>query len=264
MRASCSSRVRFDVRITSGRARGPDRPDLGDRDLEVGEQLQQERLELVVGAVDLVDQQHRRLWVVVLDGVQQRPALEELPAEQLVQALLAAAGLGGLERADIEQLARVAPVVERVGDVDALVALQPDQAAAGDVGEHLRQLGLADARLALQQQRLLEHQRQVQHGGQPAIGQVGVFAERVGQRIDGVRRHGSTIPGRFRATRSPSRVRHARVTQHLRLAPVWHSWQAVQPVRSPYADPDPAIFCHNPRSTTPGPRDAGGMAVTPT
>ena len=31
---------------------------LGDRDLEVGEELEQEGLELVVGAVDLVDQQH--------------------------------------------------------------------------------------------------------------------------------------------------------------------------------------------------------------
>ena len=33
---------------------------LGNRDLEVGEEFEQERLEFVVGAVDLVDQQHRR------------------------------------------------------------------------------------------------------------------------------------------------------------------------------------------------------------
>ena len=38
---------------------GADRADLGDRDLEVGEELEQEGLELVVGPVDLVDQQHR-------------------------------------------------------------------------------------------------------------------------------------------------------------------------------------------------------------
>src|SRR5580704_5617541 len=36
-----------------------DRADLGDADLEVGEHLKQESLELVVGPVDLVDQQHR-------------------------------------------------------------------------------------------------------------------------------------------------------------------------------------------------------------
>ena len=36
-----------------------DRADLGDRDLEVGQDLEQERLELLVGAVDLVDEQDR-------------------------------------------------------------------------------------------------------------------------------------------------------------------------------------------------------------
>ena len=38
-----------------------DRAEFGDRDLIVGEELEQERLEFLVGAVDLVDQQHRRL-----------------------------------------------------------------------------------------------------------------------------------------------------------------------------------------------------------
>jgi hypothetical protein len=36
-----------------------DRPDLGNRDLEVGEQLEEECLELLVGPVELVDQQYR-------------------------------------------------------------------------------------------------------------------------------------------------------------------------------------------------------------
>ena len=34
---------------------------LGDRDREVGEEFEQERLELVIGAVDFVDQQHGRI-----------------------------------------------------------------------------------------------------------------------------------------------------------------------------------------------------------
>ena len=37
---------------------GLDRAELGDGDLIVGEDLEQERLELRIGAVDLVDQQH--------------------------------------------------------------------------------------------------------------------------------------------------------------------------------------------------------------
>ena len=42
-----------------GRLVGGDRPELGHGDREVGEHLEQERLELVVGPVELVDQQHR-------------------------------------------------------------------------------------------------------------------------------------------------------------------------------------------------------------
>ena len=45
------------------------------RDLEVRQQLEQEGLELLVGAVDLVDQQHRRLELP--DGGEQR-ALEQI------------------------------------------------------------------------------------------------------------------------------------------------------------------------------------------
>ena len=59
-----------------------DRADLGDADLEVGEHLEQERLELVVGPVHLVDQQHR--LVTGADRFQQRPLQQELRAEQLV------------------------------------------------------------------------------------------------------------------------------------------------------------------------------------
>ena len=104
--------------------RGGDRPQLRDRDREVGQELEQERLELVVGAVDLVDQQHRRA-AVVLERLQQRPAQQELRPEQLARRR---ARLG---RPDRQQLALVVPVVDRVVEVDALVALEPDQLGAG-------------------------------------------------------------------------------------------------------------------------------------
>jgi hypothetical protein len=76
---------------------GPDRPDLGDRHLEVGEELEQERLELVVGAVDLVDEQDRCNRVVVLDRVQQRPAQHELAAEHVVDGV-GRRRMGGFQR----------------------------------------------------------------------------------------------------------------------------------------------------------------------
>ena len=56
------------------RVRGPDRADLRDRHARVREQLEQERLEVVVGAVDLVDQQHRGPRAGVLERAEERAA----------------------------------------------------------------------------------------------------------------------------------------------------------------------------------------------
>ena len=64
------------------RGRGPHGAELGDRDLVGREHLEQERLELVVGPVDLVDQQHRR---ALLERLQHRAGEQEA---RVVQALL--------------------------------------------------------------------------------------------------------------------------------------------------------------------------------
>ena len=66
-----------------------------------------------------------------------------------------AAGLGG---AQVQQLAGVVPVVHGLRGVDALVALQSDQLAAGPAADDLGDLGLADPGFALQQQRPLQRQ----------------------------------------------------------------------------------------------------------
>ena len=57
--ASDSSRARLEVSTTTGARRARSVPSSGTRDLEVGEQLEQKRFELLVGLVDLVDQQER-------------------------------------------------------------------------------------------------------------------------------------------------------------------------------------------------------------
>ena len=134
-----------------------DAAELGDRDLEVGEHLQQHRLELLVGLVDLVDQQHDRL--LGCDRGHQRPREQELLAEDVVLHL-APAGLAGLGL-DAQQLLAVVPLVQRLRLVEALVALQPHELAAEVVRERLRQLGLADAGGTLDQHRLAELRRQV-------------------------------------------------------------------------------------------------------
>ena len=101
--------------------------ELGDRDLEVGEHLEQHRLELLVGLVDLVDQEHDRL--LGGDGVEERTGEHELLAEDVVLDLLPAR-VGGLGL-DPQQLLAVVPLVQRLGLVEPLVALEADQPAPG-------------------------------------------------------------------------------------------------------------------------------------
>jgi hypothetical protein len=67
-----------------------------------------------------------------------------------------------------------------VCDVDALVALQPYQPPAERLAQDLRALGLADAGLTLEQQRLAQRQRDGQDGGEPAIREVRALAEAFG------------------------------------------------------------------------------------
>ena len=97
-------------------AAGADGAELGNRDLEVGEHLEEKCFELLVGPVDLVDQEHDGL--VGVDRLEQRPPDQELGPEQLVL------GHGSLlRRADVQQLAGVVPLVDRVRDIEPLVAL---------------------------------------------------------------------------------------------------------------------------------------------
>ena len=116
-----------------------DGADLRDADLEVRQHLEQERLELVVRAVHLVDQQHRP--VAGPDRLQQRPLQQELGAEQLVDRLFSHRLVLG-QRPDLQHLPGVVPLVQRLAGVDALVALEPDELAAEDRGEHLGHLPL--------------------------------------------------------------------------------------------------------------------------
>ena len=85
MTASDSSRVALEVSTTNGPAYGGHRAQLGDGHLEVGEHLEQQALDLDVGLVDLVDEQHRRL--LAPDRGQQRPGEQELLGEDVVVGL---------------------------------------------------------------------------------------------------------------------------------------------------------------------------------
>ena len=164
-----------------GRKRvGRDPADLGDRHRELRQDLQQEGLELVVGPVELVDQQHRA--AARPDRRQQRPFHEELGTEEILDV-----GLGGrgIHRAHRDELPRVVPFVQGLRRVDALVALEPDEPSTEQRREHLPHLGLADPGFPLQKQRLAERQGQVDGGGERPVGEIGVRAELLAQLIDG-------------------------------------------------------------------------------
>ena len=159
--------------MTSGGVGGADRAELGNRDLELREQLEQVALELLVGAVDLVDQQHRRPRPRRVDGLQQRPLDRGTPrctarAGRASRSSVA----GGFEDAQLEQLPRVVPLVDRVRDVEPLVALQPDQIGVERPRRRRGERRLADAGLALEKQRPPEPQRQEQRHREAAVGDV--------------------------------------------------------------------------------------------
>ena len=87
---------------------------------------------------------------------------------------------GALARLDGEQLALIVPLVERGVLVEPFVALQADQLGAVHGGQRLGDFGLADAGLALQQQRPLEEIHQPQRGRDVAIGDVADGGETFG------------------------------------------------------------------------------------
>src|SRR4051794_17217939 len=202
-----------------------DAAELGDGDLEVAEDLEQHRLELLVGLVDLVDEQHDRLGAG--DRRHERALQQELLAEDVVLDLVPAGVVAALGL-DAQQLLAVVPLVERLGLVEALVALQAHEGPVEVAAHRLGELGLADTGGALDEDRLAEARgeegdergrlaRQVpgarqagadvlggggQRGGHVVLGEYGPHAR--GLRHPGgagARRHGARRPDRHRRAR---------------------------------------------------------------
>ena len=150
--------------------RGLHRAHFRDGDLKVGQHFEQKRLEGLVGAVDLVDQQHRRAGGVGLERLKQRALDQKALGKHVVFEPVAVMLAFGLGDADGDHLRGVIPLIDRGGDVEALVALQPDQPAAERRGQHLGDLGLADAGLAFEENRPAHLERQIKHGAERAVG----------------------------------------------------------------------------------------------
>ena len=115
-----------------------DRADLGNGHLEIGQDLEQQRFELVVRLVHLVEQEHAT--VLFTQRLQQRARLQELLGEEDVAELVQTGHRlreplralqnfieGLLQHLCIEQLLAVLPLVDGLGLVETLVALQADE-----------------------------------------------------------------------------------------------------------------------------------------
>ena len=165
------------------RLRSVNGADLRDRHLVVGQDLQQERLELLVRLVDLVDQQHRAARL--LQRAQQRPRLQELLREEDVAERVQLVQRGGqgvgrpqhvadlvLQDLGVEKLLAVFPLIQRLRLVQSLVALHADQRQVEERRDRLGELGLADAGRPFHQDRLLQMLGEIDGGGDLPAGDV--------------------------------------------------------------------------------------------
>ena len=110
--------------------------------------------------------------VLRLHRLEQRPADEVALGEELLGERVPVGRALRLGGADRHHLRRKVPLVDGAGGVEALVALQADEAAAEGLGQRLGDLGLADPGLAFEEERPSELQRQEDDGGEPAAGDV--------------------------------------------------------------------------------------------
>ena len=180
--------------MTSGGSAARTVPEFGDGDLELREQFEQIAFELLVGAIDLVDQQDGRPQPRRVDCLQQRALDEEGVAVQLSPGRGPVQITGRLENAQFDELPCVVPLVHRVRDVQTFIALEPDQVRLERGGHCAGQGGLADAGLALQEQRATETKREEEGDGQPVVGDVVLRGQTLTQVVDRVARgsvHGS-------------------------------------------------------------------------
>ena len=87
---------------------------------------------------------------------------------------------GRLGDPDRHELAGMVPFIGGGRQVEPVIALQPHQPAVQPARQHLGDLGLAGARLALQEQRPPHRQRQMHGGGQRQVGDIAAGGQQGG------------------------------------------------------------------------------------
>src|SRR5688500_10900758 len=141
--ASDSSRVLFDVSTTYGRVTAATVPSSGivtwKSDRTSSSRASNSQSTLSISAT----RSHT-------GGLEQRPGQQEVGPEDVVVGLVPAAARVGL---DAQQLLGVIPLVQGLGLVESLVALQANQPRVEHFSQRLGELGLAHPRRPLDQNR---------------------------------------------------------------------------------------------------------------
>src|SRR5262249_41087554 len=162
-------------------------------------------LELVVGTVQLVDEQYAS-WI--------RQRLQQGASHQEALRVDRLRLLG----AQSQELALIVPVVEGVVDVDSLVALEPHQGHVRGGGRRVGQPGLPAARRACAQRRPRDRERQGEKGGGPLVAQVSLAGEGVAQLVDPLRRGHAASTGSASQSRTAASTRTAATSTALSTA----------------------------------------------
>ena len=178
--------------------------------MKVGEHFQQVGLELVIGTIDFIDEQHRCSTIARLDGPQQGTTHEKTLVVQFAlqtSGVFAGRFTTGFSGTQVQQLTRIIPVVHRLARIDAFVALQTDEFAATQGGEHLGKFGLADTGFTFEQERALQRQRQKYRSGETLVSEISRLGESITHLLNRCQRrarcrHGNSL----RRTALPSFV----------------------------------------------------------
>ncbi|OQC73223.1 MAG: hypothetical protein BWX45_00608 [Deltaproteobacteria bacterium ADurb.Bin002] len=170
------------VAVVVGRKQDKGDPDgracaqLRNGNLKITEQFQQKGLELRIGLVHFVEQQHNGFGRA--DGLQKRSRLDETIGKKSI--FLRGDGIDRFgkrcrgaddivdpvfDHLGVEQLLGVFPFIEGFGLVQAFVALETDQLPSQAARHRLGQLRFADARRPFDQNGLLGRLRQKNNRG---------------------------------------------------------------------------------------------------
>lgn len=171
-----------------GALAGLDRSQLGNRYLELSEDLEKEGFEFLVRLVHLINEEHGRAGGG--EGSQQGAFEEKLPGKDVLGDVLPAEICIAIHL-NPQQLLLVVPFVEGPRLVEPLVALQADEIGLEPLGQNLADLGLAGAGRALEKQRFFHSQGKEERGLETGRGHV----TGVGKELLEFRKGGSHVPG---------------------------------------------------------------------